>query len=437
MYYKSFTEHLKEQVESGRCIILEEFSNNTDSHVKAKLVPKDITLCPNCTSSNTIKFGLKHRVIKDDYLSNKITYIHLEYNRFKCKDCDKMFNDKIDFMSNTQSISFNLKMNILEDLKENVSFTTIANKRGVAIQTVINIFESYVSISRVPFGDVLCMDEFKNLKHSSGKYAFVMFDPNMHKVCDILESRKQEVIDSFLYSIDWAEKDKVRYVVTDMSESFRTIVKRHFKNAKHIVDTFHFARYVSEAFTSVRIRIQNSFNVNSKEYRVLKKNIDILNKYQMDLKDGIRYNSIKQRKTDIFTLLSDCLSVSNELEKAYNIVQGFMTKLRCLKYEEAAEWMDEWINTLNQCEIKEFHDLKGLFENWKDEIINSFIRFGEKKLHNGYIEGLNNKIKVIKRISFGYSNFTHFRNRLMYIINNDLVLKKVDTSLIRRKSKNK
>ena len=39
-----------------------------------------------------------------------------------------------------------------------------------------------------------------------------------------------------------------------------------------------------------------------------------------------------------------------------------------------------------------------MFYNWKKEIVNSFIRFGERKLHNGYIEGINNRIKVIKRI---------------------------------------
>lgn len=74
------------------------------------------------------------------------------------------------------------KLNILEDLKQDCSFTSIANKRPVSIQSIIDIFESYVNYDRIPFGSVLCMDEFKNLKHSSGKYAFVMYDPNKIKV---------------------------------------------------------------------------------------------------------------------------------------------------------------------------------------------------------------------------------------------------------------
>ena len=65
----------------------------------------------------------------------------------------------------------------------------------------------------------------------------------------------------------------------------------------------------------------------------------------------------------------------------------------------------------------------------------SFIRFGDKRLHNGYIEGINNKIKVIKRIAYGYTNFTHFRNRIMYIINGDATIKKVNTKNIYRKKR--
>lgn len=114
------------------------------------------------------------------------------------------------------------------------------------------------------------MDEFKNLKSSSGKYAFVMYDPNSHMINDVLPDRIQKTIDDYLYSIDWHEKNQVRYVVTDMNESYRSIIKRHFINATHIIDTFHFLRYVEDAFNKVRIRIQSKFKVYSPEYRIFK-----------------------------------------------------------------------------------------------------------------------------------------------------------------------
>ena len=60
--------------------------------------------------------------------------------------------------------------------------------------------------------------------------------------------------------------------------------------------------------------------------------------------------------------------------------------------------MNDWINRLKESSLKEFNNLAGMFENWKKEIINSFIQFGERRLHNGYIEGVINHIKEIKRI---------------------------------------
>ena len=90
---------------------------------------------------------------------------------------------------------------------------------------------------------------------------------------------------------------------------------------------------------------------------------------------------------------------------------------------KAEEFINNWIKTHNDTDIKEFHNIKNTFINQKDEIINSFIRFGERRLHNGYIEGMNNHIKVIKRISYGYTNFKHFRARIMYIINQEYISK--------------
>ena len=279
------------------------------------------------------------------------------------------------------------------------------------------------------------MDEFKNLKHSKGKYAFVMYDPNAHVINDILEDRIQENISNYLYKVDWKEKDKVKYVITDMSDSYRTLVKIHFKNATHIIATFHFLRYVEDALNAVRIRIQSSFGESTKEYRILKKYWRILSTYYLDVEDKELYNNLKKRKTSTQEIINDSLNLSPNLEEAYNLTQIFLAGVREVKYEDAENWISSWIRALQESRNKEFNKLADTFINWKKEIINSFIRFGEKKLHNGYIEGMNNKIKVIKRIAYGYTNFTHFRNRIMYMVNSNYVFKMVDRTKIHRKKR--
>ena len=437
MYYKSLVEELKVN-SGGRFVITEEISSTSSLIIKAVLKSKDLVTCPHCLSNNTIKFGKKERVLRDDYISNRQTIIHLTYNRFKCKDCLRLWNDSLPTLEAKTSISLSLKLNIIEDLKKDVSFTFIADKRNVSIQTVIDIFETYVHYERRPFGDVICMDEFKNLKHSDGKYAFVMFDPNASKINDILENRLQANIDKYLYSIPWNEKKKVKYVITDMSESYRTLIRKHFYNATHIIDCFHYMRYVEDAFNNVRIRIQRFFGEETPEYRILKRYWRLLSTFQFDVEDGEFYNPIRKKSTTINQILLDATSVHPELNEAYELTQFFLYSLKNTKYEEAEKWYDEWLSKIKESNCKEFVELTTMFNNWRKEIINSFIRFGDKRLHNGYIEGMNNKIKVIKRIAYGYTNFYHFRNRIMHIVNNDeYVLKVIDRESINRKKRNK
>lgn len=64
--------------------------------------------------------------------------------------------------------------------------------------------------------------------------------------------------------------------------------------------------------------------------------------------------------------------------------------------------------------MEEFKEAAKTIENWLPYIVNSFI---DERFSNGFTEGLNNKIKVIKRIGFGYRNFDFFRLRIMYILN--------------------
>ena len=56
-------------------------------------------------------------------------------------------------------------------------------------------------------------------------------------------------------------------------------------------------------------------------------------------------------------------------------------------------------------------------KNWLPYIANSFI---DERFSNGFTEGLNNKIKVIKRVAFWYKNFEFLRLRILYIMNGKL-----------------
>ena len=74
--------------------------------------------------------------------------------------------------------------------------------------------------------------------------------------------------------------------------------------------------------------------------------------------------------------------------------------------------MEEWKRILQaeESNILELKDVITAFRNWFTYIVNSF----RYKYTNGFTEGMNNNIKVLKRIAYGYRNFNNFRKRIMH-----------------------
>ena len=116
-------------------------------------------------------------------------------------------------------------------------------------------------------------------------------------------------------------------------------------------------------------------------------------------------------------ILNEMLSISDELDRGYDLKELFLDIVNNSTYETAEQDLLIWIDLCKESKIPEFIEASSTIENWLPYIVNSFI---DKRYNNAYTEGLNNKIKVIKRNAYGYKNFNFFRLRLLYILNGTL-----------------
>ena len=237
----------------------------------------------------------------------------------------------------------------------------------------------------------MCIDEFKNLRSAKGKYAFVIYDPVNQIVIDVLEDRKLDTLRKYFYNRCLLERENVKYIVSDMNETYAYIAKMYFPYATYVVDCFHYLRYVEDAFNDVRIRVQSKFSTNTPEYKILKKRWRILSSYSVDIECGYGgiYNPIEKKKTSVDDIINDSLFIDDELFYSYDMLQTFLKMAKNTKYEDADTELDKWIETLRDTEIKEFNSLYKMFKKWKEPIKNSFIRFGDRRLSNGPMEGIN------------------------------------------------
>lgn len=116
-----------------------------------------------------------------------------------------------------------------------------------------------------------------------------------------------------------------------------------------------------------------------------------------------------------YDLREDLLNIDEEFKMAYQLKELFLNITHHALYDDVKNQLINWIALVREQNIAEMNEVANTIENWLDYICNSFI---EKRFSNGFTEGLNNKIKVIKRVGFGYKDFYFLRFRLLYILNN-------------------
>lgn len=170
----------------------------------------------------------------------------------------------------------------------------------------------------------------------------------------------------------------------------------------------------------------NSFPTSSTEYRFLKKHWKTFNKPNSSLNTKAYYNKLANRSLNEFGIHDYACSLNKELDEAFVIKDFFHNNMNELYDENSAEeFMNKWILMLRDSSLPEYNKLANTFVNWKTEIINSlYIRNDDNKHYtNGFIEGVNNLIKVIKRLAFGFRKFENFKRKIMVVFNKEMMIK--------------
>ena len=402
---------------------------NVEEVKESKEIVKIITLvgtttkvkCPICGNyTKSIHDKLKPMKIKYNKIVEMKCYLILNKRRFICHRCKKKIVEDLGINLKRKSISKSLDIKIRKDLlKPNFNMKQIAEDNNVSDDKVRNILKEAMKdypnyLKTLP--QVISFDEFK-ADTSYGKYAFIVNDPIKKKVLDVLPNRKKDYLISYFTRVD--NRENVKYVISDMYEPYLLVTKAMFKNAKYVVDRFHYVTYIMDALDGIRIRLQKTYGYNTREYRLLKnkKNVSLIRKRYNDINWYVyvkRYekgrNIYKMQKN----ILNEILDIDDELNRGYELKELFLDIVNNSNYEDAEVDLLTWIELCVESKIPEFVEASKTINNWLPYIINSFI---DKRFTNGYTEGLNNKIKVIKRNAYGYKNFEFFRLRILYILN--------------------
>ncbi len=172
-----------------------------------------------------------------------------------------------------------------------------------------------------------------------------------------------------------------------------------FPNANVCIDKYHFIRQVTWTMENVRKRLQKTMTVTMRKY------------YKRSRKFLLtRYHKLREENKKACNLM---LLYNDDLRLAHWLKEKFYDLCQDTKYSRQRKGFYDWIKTAESSRLKEFEACVNTYHPWSKEILNAF----KCGITNGTTEGFNDKIKVLKRTSYGIRNFEHFRTRILHSIN--------------------
>jgi len=359
----------------------------------------DHVKCPICGKKADKVHDRRVQFIQDVPYQDKKVAIRLTKKRYRCSHCGKRAIPKKlksipDYSRNTERFkTYLLKQTDSRDYsrvaRENdLSYTSIKNLVNSQLDTLIE----ETQLEALDKVEAISIDEFAVKKKH--KYAVALTDPINSKLIDILPSRKKD--DLIKYFNNWPKelREQIKYFSMDMWSPYKAVAEDVFPNAQIVVDKFHLVTAINNALDKLRIKEQNIQTAANRK-KFYKSRLTLLMAGE-DLNDNSH-----QRLIEIFKL-------SPVLEKAWELKEEFRDLLQIPDVKESIEALNHWYENVSKYKLNLFYRAKGTVKRWEQNVINYF----KTRITNGFAEGLNNKIKLIKRIGYGVPKVENLKRRV-------------------------
>ncbi len=340
------------------------------------------------------------------------TYIRMRPKRYNCPGCAHGKGKKK--VTTTQQLSWHQAKSphtrpyeeyILVQLI-NSTMTDVSLKEGLGYDEVEGIVERNIS-TKVDWQELERLDELgiDEIAAKKGHRNYVVIisarlkDGSL-KILTVLPNRKKKTVKKFLRSMPKRLVETIESVCLDMWKHYIAAVEEVFGNKVQItVDRYHVAKKYRDAADKLRKKELRRLKkeMSEDEYKELKGHMWVFRKKEADL------------DADEKDLLERLFAHSPDLKKAYNLREDLTAIFeKSLSKKEAVKEIEDWRTQVKESGLTCFNSFLTTLDNHLDYITNYFV----KRHNSGFVEGFNNKIKVIKRRCYGIFNVDHLFQRI-------------------------
>lgn len=361
--------------------------------------------CPKCSDYHHNFKERKTRKIRTVPIGAKQCFIEIHMHRLECRKCKHRWWPKFSFVAGQRRMTKVFAEYLISMMKLG-TIKAVAEFTGASWDTVKDLHKQYLKkkYRSVEYANLryLGIDEFSIKK--GHEYMTVVVDLETGKIIHAAEGRNKEAIIPFLRKLARKASNLVA-VAMDMSGPYESAVREILPKVDVVFDRYHVMALCSRAIDEIRREQQN--RCNTVGLKALKGQRFLL------LKNFEKLGMCEKSSLEALLEVNKPLSIAHTMKEQLRL---FWTKPNSQEGARALGW---WIIEAMESEVKELVRVaRTLIEHFK-----GLLSYFRHRVTNAKTEGINNKIKTLKRQAYGYRDMEYFKLRLYH-------LHKQETSLV-------
>ena len=372
--------------------------------VKARMAQIDIVpdkrfrpICYQCRSPSLKVHSQEERVIRDLNFASTWVWLRCQYRKVFCPCCKRILTEDLELFIPYQRVTKRLACYI-HQLCKVLTVKEVADHLGLNWKTVRKIDKLFLEEE---FGQtdyqglrILAVDEIAIRK--GHRYLTIVLDYLSGRVVWVGKHRRAATLILFFNKMPKKQRTELEAIVMDMWDPYILAVQKKVSHVKIVFDLFH----VVSQFSRVIDKVRNA------EYRKASKENKSVFK-------GARYLLLKNRKKIRGKEEREHLKLLLELNEVINTLLILRDKLKHIWTYKSRGWankaIDEWCALARSIDHPQVKTFAKMLDKYRYGILNHC----DFPIHTGKLEGVNNKIKVIKRKAYGYHDIRYFSLKII------------------------
>ena len=300
---------------------------------------------------------------------------------------------------------------VTEQVGRGRAVSDVARELGCDWHTINDTVTTYgeallaADTKRVTLTTAIGLDEtsfVKRAPHRGREYVTTVADVGHHQILEILPTREFTEVARWIHDQPGSWKGKIRFGALDMSNTYAAVYTVTLPRAKQVVDAFHCVQLANRALDEIRRRVQREHTGRrGRGQDPLFRARRILLTGEERLGDAAR-----ERLASLLSLGDP----GGEVAIAYRVKERLREFYQCADRDQARSMLTELVEHCRRPVMPaELRRLGVTLQKWFEKIWNYHLA----KVSNGPTEALNNLIKRVKRVGFGFRNFRNYRVRAL------------------------